>query len=83
MDISEKVSKICPFAQYKERKNGEAIFCQMNQGIDAPNSIEFMNIAKGEVCLATNFYPTGHINYSSDVDVEKMKTCPYLIKIKL
>jgi hypothetical protein len=78
MELSdEAVRKICSCAQFRKLRRGDAIFCKEARGKDPANSIEFMAIKDGEICLATDFYSTGHAGYDWNVNVEKMKGCPY------
>jgi len=82
MELSDKIVKeICLCGEFRNLKRGPAIFCENGNGKDAPTeSIEFMSIRKGQVCLATTFYSTGHVNYDSEINVERMEKCPYKIK---
>ncbi len=71
------IRKTCPHAQYRMLRDGPAIFCEEKKGKDAPSQIQFMNIQEGEVCVATSFFQTGHIGYSSSVNIGKISECPY------
>ena len=78
MELSDKtVREICSCAQFRNLRRGEAIFCEEAMGKDAPHSIELTNLKKGEVCIATDFYSTGHIGYNFLVNIEDMQKCPY------
>ena len=79
MDLDAKTirEEFCSCAELRKLRRGNAIFCEEGKGKDAPSSIEFFMIKCGEVCIATDFYSTGHINYDSEVCTEKMRTCPY------
>jgi hypothetical protein len=73
----EVVKKICFCAQLRELRGDNMIFCEDEKGKDAPNSFEFMSIRPREICVATDFYSTGHSRYGSIVDINTMKDCPY------
>lgn len=78
MELSDKaVREICSCGEFRKLRRGKAVLCGEAKGKDAPNSLEFIGINEGEVCIGTEVYSTGHIHYDSEVDVEKMKTCPY------
>jgi len=78
MELSnETIREICSCGQLRILRRGKAVFCEEANGKNAQNSIEFMVIKEGEICIATEFYSTGYINYDSFIDIEKMKECPY------
>ncbi|MDD5012590.1 MAG: hypothetical protein PHQ66_03025 [Candidatus Nanoarchaeia archaeon] len=78
MNLSDKtVREICSCAQFRNLHRGDAVFCEEAKGGNPPSGIQFMDVNKGEVCLGTSFYSTGHSSMDSSVDVEEMKKCPY------
>lgn len=78
MDLNDELIKdICSCGQLKQLNRGKAVFCEEAKGNNPPSSIQFMSINKGEVCVATTFYQTGHNAYDSLIDIEDMKTCSY------
>ena len=83
MDLNDSVVReICPCAQYRKERGDDAIYCKDAKGKDPEfNGIQFINLQRGEVCVATTFFSTGHRNYDSNVNLEEMKECPYRILI--
>jgi hypothetical protein len=78
MELNEEtIKEICSCAHIGKSRRGDIIFCEEKKGKDAPSSIEFFLIQEKEICIATEFYSTGHINYDSCINIEKMKECPY------
>ena len=78
MDLSYAIVREgCSCAQLRNFKKGQAVFCEEAKGNDAPSSVQFIAIKKGEVCVSTSFYNTGHLDYDSLIDLAKMKECPY------
>jgi hypothetical protein len=71
------ISGICTCAALRKSRRGSLILCEEGKGINPPSGFEFMAISDGEICVATSLYSTGHVNYDSEVDIEKMKTCLY------
>lgn len=78
MDLEDKaVREICPYAQYRNDRRGEQIYCEIAKGKNSPSGFEFIGIKKGEVCVATTFFSTGHSYSGARVDVKEMENCPY------
>ncbi len=72
---ARKIRKICKYAQYRKNKGDDAIYCECAKGSNPPSHYTFMSIKSGEICIATNFFSTGHTYYNSDVNAEKMREC--------
>lgn len=74
MDLDDNtVREVCICAQYRKERGNDAIYCEKAQGKNPPSmNIQFFNIKKGEVCVATTFFPTGHVRCDSYVDLERM-----------
>ena len=69
----EGLAKLCKDAQCQKLTRGEAVLCTSAKG----KTYNFPVLKTGEVCVATTFYSTGHSNPDIDVDLEKIKKCPY------
>jgi hypothetical protein len=80
MELGDKIKEICKLAQYRISRTGCSVHCQMNHGIDTPPFMDFIETPEGEICIATIVHSEDNIGYSTEVDLEKMKTCPYLPK---
>lgn len=69
----EELAQLCKYAQCQKLTRGEAVLCTVAKG----KTFTYPLLKSGEVCVATHFYRTGHSNPDVDVDLEKIKECPY------
>lgn len=67
---------ICDFARKKEMTRGLAILCSECKG-EKPLDFKIPFIDKENVCIATTFYSTGHLNPEVKLDLNKMYNCKY------
>jgi hypothetical protein len=75
---SSKLARLCKDAKVVDARRCSPVLC----GSDNPDAgiapqIPLPLLNKGDVCVATTFYSTGHVDPDCDVDIEKIKTCPY------
>jgi hypothetical protein len=78
MELSDKTLKeICPCAVFRKHRRGEASLCSEIRGKDAPHNIQFLGMQKGEICIGTEIYSTGHSDLDSYIVKEEMEKCPY------
>ena len=76
MDENE-LKGLCKCAVSKSIKRADIILCSEKQGIAPQISIPFLS--KGDVCIATTLYTTGHDNPDAILDYNKISECPYRI----
>jgi hypothetical protein len=69
----EKIEDICEYAVMRKLRRGEAILCSEGLGI-APQ-VNAPILSEGDVCIATSFYSTGHVNPDCTYDIKKMYEC--------
>lgn len=74
--INEKdLVMICKDAELRHLRRGDAILCKAGKGKDTPFFIPLLN--DGDVCVATTFYNTGHVNPDACYETDKMLECEY------
>jgi len=71
--LAELCRELCKNAKCVQLTRGEAVLCTAGKGTD----YNLPMIGKGEVCVATQFFSTGHVNPDVEVDVKMMNACPY------
>ncbi|MBN2052383.1 hypothetical protein JW756_02675 [Candidatus Woesearchaeota archaeon] len=73
------LEKICKFARIESLTRGDAILCSKGYGV-APG-ISVPMLSHGDVCVATTFFSSGHINPDVYLETNKMydcsNRCPY------
>lgn len=78
MSLTDKtIREICKSAQLRKENGCDVIYCECAKGSNPPSSALYFQIKKGEVCIATDFFSTGHSYLDSYADTEKMEGCPY------
>lgn len=72
---AKDIGEICKLAECRQMRRGEAILCSGGYGskLDMPIPL----LSDGDVCIATTFFSTGHINSDVYTDKGKMKECQY------
>jgi hypothetical protein len=69
----KKIEEICEYAVLKDLRRGEAILCKGGFGISPQVFVPILS--GGDVCVATKFYSTGHINPDCHYNLDKMYEC--------
>ena len=70
-----KIEEICRFAELRHLRRGDALLCKEGKGI-APQ-VPAPLLREGDVCVATTFYSSGHLNPEVYHDTSRMRDCPY------
>ncbi len=67
------LKKLCEYARYQRLGRDKAILCSEKKG----NSYSHPLLKPGQVCIATEFYSTGHRNPEIDLNLEEIANCPH------
>ncbi len=74
-DIETLCKRLCKHAVCSRRRRGDIVLCARGLGREQHYLPPLLK--KGDVCVATKFYSTGHSTLDANIEPDKMQGCPY------
>ncbi len=73
----KKLEYLCQDAKIVDARRGQPILCASeNPEAGIAPQVPYPFLAKGDVCVATTFYSTGHSSPDCSCDISKIYECP-------
>lgn len=78
LEETRKLEHLCQDATVVDARRCRPILCASeNPDAGIEPQVPYPVLGKGDVCVATKFYPSGHSSPDCSCDTDKISGCPY------